>query len=354
MRVLRSVPLVLVRIDLGPPEWFVVDTGSPVSIFVPRIAPRILKHAADTVRVGAGNDEGASMPSYSFEGLRFGDQVLRDVNGVVMDLSAAGSQLGVALGGVLGFTAFENYLLTLDYPGRRVVLSQGALPDVDQHDVLFLTSHELHPSIALRIAGESRLAEIDSGSGFFLQVPTSMTAELPFRAAPVLTGHAGTLAGVSPVRSERLETNMTIGQHVVANPIATVEDGELLADGVVRIGGPLLAHFAVTLDQQNLRARFVCHGCDPIAVPAVKSFGIGFVRGAAGWQIATLLAGAKKPDVDLAIGDRLVSLDGRDAASLDPDALDPTDRATGSRVPFVFERQTRRFAATVPVSVLVR
>lgn len=353
MRVLRSIPFVLVRVDAGPPEWFVVDTGSPVSFFVPRIASRMTKRGKASVRVGAGDDDAAWMPSYAFDGIRFGDEVLHDVKGVVMDVSAVGDQLGVALGGILGFTAFGDYLLTLDYPGRRVVLSQGSLPDVDQQDVLALTSHELHPSIALRIAGEGRLAEVDSGSGFSLQVPTSMVPELPFRAPPILTAHARTLAGVSTMRAERLEASMTIGHHVVADPVATVEDGKLLGDGVVRIGGPLLTHFAVTFDQKNLRARFVCQACDPIAVPPVKSFGIGFVRDAAGWKLATFVPGVEKPDVDLALGDRLVSLDGRGAASLGPDALDPADRTPGSPAHFVFARGARRLDVTLPVLVLV-
>ena len=349
MRLLHDIPFVQLRVDSGPPEWFILDTGAPVSVFSSRVAARARHAPMDaSVQIDDRPDGGASAV-YSFDGVRLGDATLNGVAGVVTDRADFDEATGLRLGGILGFSAFDGYLLTLDYPARRVVLEHGALPDVDQRDVLYLTTHDLHPAIATRVAGRPRLTEIDSGSGFFLELPTAEDA-LPFAEPPVVTDHMLTIGGRAVARTARLRATMTIGTHVIENPTVMTTDPARMGHAIARIGGPLLAHFVVTFDTANGRARFAS-GERTITAPPVKTLGVEFVRRQGAWQIMDFVPPSAGPALGLAVGDRVVTVDGKPSAAID--ANDLTAAPYERDVRFVFARGQERLAVTVPVTVLV-
>lgn len=350
MRLLRETPFVQVRIGDGPPEWFVVDTGAPVSVFASRLAARA-RHTSMDASVQVDNrPDGAARDLYSFDGVRFGEATLNGVPGIISDRPDLDEATGLRLGGILGFSAFADYLLTLDYPSRRVVLERGALPDVDQRDVLYLTTHDLHPAIATRIGGRPRLTEIDSGSGFFLQLPTTDDT-VPFAEPPVVVSHIQTIDGRSAARSGRLRAKMTIGTHVIEDPTVMTTDDPPMGYDIARIGGPLLGHFVVTFDANNGRVRFAT-GEGTITAPPLKTLGLEFVRRDGAWQLRDFVAPNAGPVLGLAVGDRVVSVDDRPASALDANDLSAAPYERNAR--FVFARGADRLAVTVPVTVIVR
>ena len=72
--------------------------------------------------------------------------------------------------GVLGFTLFEDYLLTLDFPGRRIMLTSGRISVDSGGSVLPFRMPDGVPIVPLKIGEQQLEAQIDSG-GTGLSVP---------------------------------------------------------------------------------------------------------------------------------------------------------------------------------------
>ncbi len=72
--------------------------------------------------------------------------------------------------GVLGFTLFKDYLLTLNFPERRIVLARGAITQDGGGSVLPFRMPDGVPIVSLRIDGQHMEAQIDSG-GTGLSLP---------------------------------------------------------------------------------------------------------------------------------------------------------------------------------------
>jgi hypothetical protein len=217
-----------------------------------------------------------------------GDARLDDVVGAIANLDDLRAHTGIALAGIIGISTFQHMLLTLDYPGKQIVLERGALPDVDQRDVLVLTLNNYHPAIAVRLLGEPRMCELDSGSAFFLETNASAFTALPLAAPSRIVARINTISGDANARSARLKGPLTIGTHVVDDPVVMTQEqpvDESLLEVVVRVGGPLLKHFVVTLDLESGKARFVAR--EPFAADPVRTLGLSFLRDASGWYVAS-------------------------------------------------------------------
>jgi len=339
MRLLHDVPFMLVRVDDGPPEWFALDTGAPVCVFDTRLAAHVSHRPV----------EGQS-DLYAFAGVRLGDVLLDDVVGVITNLDDLRAHTGVPLAGILGLSTFRHWLLTLDYPAERIVLEHGELPDVDQRDVVRLTLNNLHPAVAVRVLGEPRLCELDSGSAFMLETSAPTFAALPLAAPPRVTGRINTMTGDAYARSGRLHGALTIGAHTITDPITMTQEpfDDSLNDRVVRVGGPLLKHFAVTLDLESGKARFVTREREPLEAAGVWTLGVSFLRDDKGWYVAGFLSGM--PTHGLEVGDRVVSVDGRAASSLDAGAFSVDHAATCH---LVVSRAGETIEASIPSTLIV-
>lgn len=339
MRLLHNVPFTLVHVDDGPPEWFAVDTGAPISLFDQRLASRV-RHRP----VSADSD------LYAFDGVSMGDARLDDVVGAIANLDDLRAHTGIALAGIIGISTFQHMLLTLDYPGKQIVLERGALPDVDQRDVLVLTLNNYHPAIAVRLLGEPRLCELDSGSAFFLETNASAFTALPLAAPSRIVARINTISGDANARSARLKGTLTIGTHVVDDPVVMTQEqpvDDSLLEVVVRVGGPLLKHFVVTLDLASGKARFVAR--EPFAAEPVRTLGLSFLRDASGWYVAGALPGL--PTYGVEVGDRVVSVDGAPSMSLDAEAFYPSPTDLSRRM--VLTRADRTFEVTIATTVVV-
>lgn len=80
--------------------------------------------------------------------------------------------------GVFGPQAFAGYVVTYDYPGSRLLIRKGLLPDADNRTSF---SYEgAIPSVSLTIDGRTINAHVDTGNGRYgLIVPKAFAAQLP-------------------------------------------------------------------------------------------------------------------------------------------------------------------------------
>jgi Aspartyl protease len=354
MRLVRHVPLVQLQIDNGDPVWFVLDTGAPISVFAKRIESRLTKQRSEEdVHVSGTTPGSFDTAAFVFDGLRLGKLRLDNVQAIVTDLSSLDERVGLQIGGILGFEPFRNYVLTLDYPRSRVLVDVGSLPAPNGRDILPLTIHALHPSVVLSIAGTDTITEVDSGSGFFMEVAGVIAKRLTFRAPPVVAAHAIGISGLSAQSAVKLDGDIRLGVQTLHAPLIFLgEDPSLDTDGVARMGGPLLAHFAVSFDQEGQAIRFARNELDAIEFGPLKSLGLELVKRGKGWRIVDFVPNTPAASLGLHADDVIVSANGKPTDQFD--AAD-WELATYAPVPLHLGilRGTEPIELDLPVALLV-
>ena len=100
---------------------------------------------------------------------------------------------------------------------------------------------------------------IDSGWNDGMAVPKDIAAVLPLAGPPVRwSGSTQTFGGTIAIWEAKLNGSALLGHHELAKPIIRIYPGSPL------IGSGTLRHFAVTIDQQAMIARFARLADGPI------------------------------------------------------------------------------------------
>lgn len=159
---------------------------------------------------------------------------------------------GAQIEGVLGIGLFQDHLLTLDYPARRVRIEKGELPADGKETVAFETPFGI-PQIRLSIGDLEVETQIDSGnmkSG--LTLPASYIGKVPLESEPKVVGKAQTGFNEFEIQQAPLKGAVKLGSQTVAWP--HVDFVELFPHA--NIGHAFLSRFVVTVDQKNQRIQF--------------------------------------------------------------------------------------------------
>jgi Aspartyl protease len=155
--------------------------------------------------------------------------------------------------GVLGFGLFQDLLLTLDYPGRRVRIEPGELPAADGREVVGFEMRGGVPKISLKIGELEVDADVDSGNmQGELVLPASYLGKVPLETEPKVVGRARTGFNEFDIRQAPLKGAVRLGSHAVDHPL--VDFVEVFPHA--NVGHAFLRRFTVTLDQKNGRIRF--------------------------------------------------------------------------------------------------
>ncbi len=155
--------------------------------------------------------------------------------------------------GILGFGLFSDYLLTLDFPNKRVRVKRGELPKPDGARVLNFESRDGIPFIDVSVGNLKAKALIDSGAIRALDFPASVVAKLPLASYSRMIGKGSSVSGEFEVREVRLQDTLSIGRYLFPEPTITFSD----AENEILIGSAMLREFIVTFDQKNHRVRFI-------------------------------------------------------------------------------------------------
>jgi hypothetical protein len=147
--------------------------------------------------------------------------------------------------GIIGLDAFAGYVVTIDYPGSRILISKGRLPEANNRTSFHYEGSI--PRVPLSIEGKSIEAHLDTGNGRYALI-------LPEAFASQLSGHAGRF----PIGIARTVNNKF---DLMAQPIgeAKVGDVPLFAGTAAfpapaargNIGSLLLRDFVVKVDPAN-------------------------------------------------------------------------------------------------------
>jgi aspartyl protease len=243
-------PYIMVTINGKGPFRFVVDTGTGGdAIVTPELATELglptvgHKNLSDPSGQGSKNAPVVLIQSLEFAGLQFPN--IRAVSHPFF--AEAGT-----CEGLLGFTLFRDYLLTLDFPNRMLTLATGSLTPDGGKSVLPFRMPEGVPIAYLKVDGMQPVeAQLDSaGSGLVL--PEKLAAHLKYDVAPVVFGSARSVCTRFEMKAAKLASDVKLGRYTFTHPVVEIYP----AFPLVNFGSPPMQIFAITFDQKNLLVRF--------------------------------------------------------------------------------------------------
>lgn len=247
-RFLDGILLENVMVNGKGPFRFLLDTGAEGAGRLDRALVQKLGLAqhgqADTVGVLG---ETRAMTQYRVESLAVGDLAFTDVAMMSRDYNAEMPRGMRPIDGILGYHLFCEYLLTIDYAARKVVIERGSLPAMDGKNVLAIASDDEDPEIEVTVGGRPTVALLDTGAMGSLAVPLAFAADLKFDGELRVVGRDGE----HEVRQGRLDGVLRIGTVEFAAPPTRVA-GRLVQ---TIVGAQLFGAMRVTFDQKNARVR---------------------------------------------------------------------------------------------------
>jgi hypothetical protein len=301
--------VVEVKWDRFGPYHFLIDTGSSVTLITPALAKRYpgWSTSSGQRRVMGPDGSVVQLPEASLRRLELGGVRFDDVPVLIYDCAPFSTHLGVKIDGVLGFPLFRETLMTLDYPGSRVVFQRPTVPGPMQGTIVRFDDGRKTPVIPVRLGERTFVALIDSGSDMAFSL-NPIGLEPHFAFGPTIGATVGTIAGDRTQQVGRLAETLTIGDHVFPRPIVDLSD-ELSA-----IGAGVLKNFAVTFDQANDRVAFSRPAMVPIEMPAQRSTGVSFSKTAAYWRVAGVVPKSPADEAGVRIGDLVTRVNGEPVA----------------------------------------
>ncbi|MGA2537917.1 MAG: aspartyl protease family protein [Terracidiphilus sp.] len=245
-------PYVMVTINGRGPYRFIIDTGTGADAFVtPELADVLqLPSAGDAVVSDPSGQGGHRVPIVLVDSIQLAGVEFRAVKAVRHAVTGeAGSCQGM-----LGFPLFRDYLLTLDFPNRLVLLTHGAVTPDGGETVLPFRMPEGVPITQVRVNGESVEAQLDSGGGG-LTLPEALAAHQKWEVAPIAFANGHTLATRFEIKAAKLATDVTVGKYTFTRPVVEIHP----AFPRVNFGSPPMQSFAITFDQKNLWVRLAAN-----------------------------------------------------------------------------------------------
>jgi predicted aspartyl protease len=249
MEIAHDKPYVMVTVNGKGPFRFVVDTGTGGQALVtPELAAALGLPAAGQARLNDPSGQGGkSTPMVLIDSLEVAGVEFRGVRAIRHVVNGEDG----ACDGVLGFTLFRDYLMTLDYPSRRMTLAVGALTPDGENSVLPFRMPDGVPIAAMRI-GELRFdALVDSG-GDGLSLPEKLVQRLRFAVDPVAFAAGQSFSSRFEIKAAKLAADVRLGEYTFERPFVEIHAAFPLAN----FGSCPMQNFALTFDQKNLLMRF--------------------------------------------------------------------------------------------------
>lgn len=234
---------VLVMINGRGPYRLAIETGAPFIMLFPEVVTQLQL----TTPANAPGPNARHVDS-----ITVGALTLRDVN-----IFAARDALLPGVDGLMGLGAYRDLLITVDYPARRVSFERGQLPAVDGRTVFDAVPMGPFFGVALTVTGRRVNATIDTQGATFVSCSPAVADSLLLASAPVRSGTATVGVTDVEVRTAALAGTIRLGRYLVDRPLLDIARHPPGYPDQCLVGIDFLKHFAITLDQQAGRVRFV-------------------------------------------------------------------------------------------------
>jgi predicted aspartyl protease len=353
-RVVAHFFLVESRQDDGRVRTFLVDTGSTATLvsaeFADGVADRPRRKSRVPVRVRGAHGGEAEFDSVTLRKLWLGDTAFPNVSALIYNLSELSNHLGVPLDGVIGFPLFRQSLVTLDYPGGRLVIAPRPAapitpPSSAHSSTLTYNVEKGTPLIPVQMGNESFVALIDTGSDSTLTLnPAGLRPQ--FVNGPRPGGLVGSLAGDRQMFVGRLGQNILIGDLLIAQPVID------LTDQLSSLGGEILRNFRLTFDCSRNLVTFQRESTAPVQIEPRRSSGLSFFRQPAYWRVLGVVPDTPAANLPVQAGDLCVRINGEAVSRWTQERFQNLLR-TSARITFTMLEGSYEHDLEVPVIDLV-
>src|SRR5256714_10791021 len=247
-----GMPTVEVMVNGQGPFVFGFDTGA-------QAGPRIDASLVEKLKLKSTGQVQATDPSrrnvqtsetYKLDSIVIGGLRLIDVN--VASRNYQNSPRPLKVDGILGLNSFADYLVTLDFPAKKLRLDKGELPKSDGAEILDYKNEAGIAQVELTVGDKKIKAHLDTGNAIGAFVfPTAFAEKLNFAGEPRVVGRARSATGDMEIKQVQVKDMIKLGHHEF--PDATIVFPALSDIG--NVGVKTLGQFIVTFDQQNERVR---------------------------------------------------------------------------------------------------
>jgi predicted aspartyl protease len=313
---------VIVTATLNGKPWdFIVDTGGH-DIVTPEVAK-----ALGLQPVGAGESGGSGEGTLAQQDVRvatvqIGAATLRDQHFYVIPLQYDTVERGVRppLGGILGLEIFERLAVRIDYAARTMTLrtfTQAGRERRRGEPVPIVFDDDM-PLFEGRLAGEPGVIGLDTGNGGSVIVQAVWAkqhglADTMKRGLETVSFGAGGESRNWASRLPSLQVGGRTLEHLVARYAEDKAGAFSSITEAANIGTDVLSHFALDFDYARHTIWF---DYDPAFVaPPFSRSGLGAYKDdPKAFTAALVMPGSPAAEAGLKKGDRIVAVDGVDAA----------------------------------------
>ncbi len=247
-----------VTINGKGPFRFMVDTGAPISVISQRLANTLHLEKSKRIKFTRNNKQ-FNANLYRIPMLKIGNAELIDYDMIVYPeptiISYFKKEFNEHIDGILGFGAFSDYLITLDFPKKRFILENGQLKPNQQKVSSFNIKEKLPVTSIIFKDGSNHSMQyhfvIDTGSNEQFTLPP-MVNFLPYKKTNSQMIKNGTHYGEYTALKEKIVADAYWGDSKFVNP--TVVYNKSIYDSNVPfglMGLEVMDKLKITIDQKK-------------------------------------------------------------------------------------------------------
>jgi predicted aspartyl protease len=252
MQVGDGMPTIEVMVNGQGPFVFGFDTGAQAG---PRVDASLveklnLKATGEVQAIDPSGRNPQASATVKLDSLSIGALRFTEVTAVSRNYKNSPRPLKVD--GILGLNLFAEYLVTLDFPAKKLRLGKGELPKADGAEVLDYKNDAGITQVELSVGDKKIKAHLDTGNaiGTFV-LPTAFVEKLSLAGEPRVVGRARSASGEMEIKQVQLKDVVKLGRHEF--PGATVTYPAL--GDIGNVGVKILSQFVIAFDQQHERVR---------------------------------------------------------------------------------------------------
>jgi hypothetical protein len=252
LQVGEGMPTLEVMVNGQGPFVFGFDTGAQAGprIDVSLVEKLKLKATGQVQAIDPSGRNPQSSETFKLDSISIGTLQIAGVT--VASRNYKNSPRPLKVDGIVGLDVFAEYLVTLDFPAKKLRLEKGNLPAADGRDVLDYRNEAGIAQVELSVGERKIKAHLDSGNGIGAFVfPTAFAEKLNVSGEPRVVGRARSASGDIEIKQVQLEDIVKLGRHEFSE--ATIVYPAL--GDIGNVGIKILSQFAITFDQKNERVR---------------------------------------------------------------------------------------------------
>jgi hypothetical protein len=248
MDVSSQRPIVEVTIGKEGPYKFIFDTGSSGNIIDSDLAGKLkLKIVGeDPLGTPGGPSKMVSKrveaSNINFAGIN--ERFKTELNTIPL-------RQMLPADGIISPALFSDYLVTINYPESKLILTKGTLNADDKGVVSFKQEIRII-NVQINVDGNAIEAHLDSGNPGFFAIPFDLKDKLTFKQEPVEDGMIQTPGAEFKKWMAQLDGYITVGDIVFKEPKVHLVEGF----SVVNLGYGFLNETVTTIDRKSNLIQF--------------------------------------------------------------------------------------------------